>query len=105
MIIGSYLYNDFFMIVRNIFVVDLFYFDFNSVAFNFAKRGILFNHIFDQRESLHEDVGIIFVEIGQPTGKSFRKQVNICLRIDKEASKIDQTPSLTNRIKELFQVY
>lgn len=59
---------------------------------------------FPQRESLHEDVGIIFVEIGQPTGKSFRTQVNICLRIDKEASRLDQPPSLTNRIKELFQI-
>ncbi len=59
---------------------------------------------FPQRESLHEEVGIIFVEIGQPTGKSFKKQVNICLRIDKEATKIDQIPRLTNRIKELFQI-
>lgn len=59
---------------------------------------------FPQRESLHEDVGIIFVEIGQPTGKSYKTQVNICLRVDKEASRLDQPPSLTNRIKELFQV-
>lgn len=59
---------------------------------------------FPQRKSLHEDVGIIFVEIGQPTGKSFRTQVNICLRVDKEATRLDQSPSLTNRIKELFQV-
>lgn len=57
---------------------------------------------FPQRESLHEDVGIIFVEIGQPTGKSFRHQVNICLRIDKEAKKLEQTSSLTNRVKELL---
>lgn len=59
---------------------------------------------FPQRESLHEDVGIIFVEIGQPTGKSFRTQVNVCLRVDKEAARLDQLPNLTNRIKELFQV-
>lgn len=59
---------------------------------------------FPQRESLHEDVGIIFVEIGQPTGKSFRTQVNVCLRIDKEATRLDQTPSLSNRIKDLFQI-
>jgi hypothetical protein len=59
---------------------------------------------FPQRESLHEDVGIIFVEIGQPTGKSFRTQVNICLRIDKGAARLDQPPNLTNRIKELFQI-
>lgn len=59
---------------------------------------------FPQRESLHEDVGIIFVEIGQPTGKSFRTQVNICLRVDKEAARLDQPPNLTNRIKELFQI-
>ena len=59
---------------------------------------------FPQRESLHEDVGIIFVEIGQPTGKSYRTQVNICLRVDKEASRLDQSPNLTNRVKELFQL-
>lgn len=59
---------------------------------------------FPQRESLHEDVGIIFVEIGQPTGKSFKTQVNICLCVDKEASRLDQSPNLTNRIMQLFQV-
>ncbi len=59
---------------------------------------------FPQRESLHEDVGIIFVEIGQPTGKSFRQQVNVCLRVDKEAVRLDQPASLTNRIKELFHI-
>lgn len=59
---------------------------------------------FPQRESLHEDVGIIFVEIGQPTGKSFRTQVNVCLRVDKEAARLNQSPNLTNRIKELFQI-
>jgi hypothetical protein len=58
---------------------------------------------FPQRESLHEDVGIIFVEIGQPTGKSLKTQVNVCLRIDKEAARLDQSPGLTNRIKDLFQ--
>lgn len=59
---------------------------------------------FPQRESLHEDVGIIFVEIGQPTGKSFRTQVNVCLRVDKEAVRLDQPANLTNRIKELFEI-
>jgi hypothetical protein len=59
---------------------------------------------FPQRESLHEDVGIIFIEIGQPTGKSYTKQVNICICIDKEAARLDQTANLTNRIKELFQI-
>jgi len=58
---------------------------------------------FPQRESLHDDVGIIFVEIGQPTGKSFRKQRNICIRIDKEASRLDQTPNLTHRVRELMR--
>lgn len=59
---------------------------------------------FPQRESLHEDVGIIFIEIIQPTGKSYKKQVNICICLDKEAGRLEQTASFTNRIKELFQL-
>ena len=59
---------------------------------------------FPQRESLHEDVGIIFIEIIQPTGKSYKKQVNICICLDKESARLEQTASLTNRIKELFQL-
>lgn len=81
---------------------------------NFTKENSIFRkarpetrqriYDFPQRESLHEDVGIIFVEIGQPTGKSYKTQVNICLRVDKKSSSLDQPPNLTNRIKELFQI-
>lgn len=58
---------------------------------------------FPMREKLHEDVGVIFVEVSQPTGKSFRRMVLVGVCIDKEAARLDQTPSLTNRVAELLR--
>jgi len=58
---------------------------------------------FPMRESLHDDVGVIFVEISQPTGKSFRNMVVVGVCIDKEAAHLEQTTSLTNRIGELIR--
>lgn len=58
---------------------------------------------FPMRESLHEDVGVIFVEISQPTGKSFRNMVVVGVCIDREAARLEQTPKLTNRITELMR--
>lgn len=57
---------------------------------------------FPMRESLHEDVGVIFVEIAQPTGKSFSEMVVVGVCIDQEAARLDQPPRLTNRIRELM---
>lgn len=81
---------------------------------NFTRENTLFRkarpetqeqiYEFQHRESLHEDVGIIFVEIVQPTGKSYKQQVNVCICIDKEAARLEQRADLTNRIKDLFQL-
>lgn len=59
---------------------------------------------FPMRESLNDDVGVIFVEISQPTGKSFRNMAVVGVCIDKEAARLDQPPSLTNRVIELLLV-
>jgi hypothetical protein len=58
---------------------------------------------FPMRESLHSDVGVIFIEISQPTGKSFRKMAVVGVCIDQEAARLDQPPVLTNRIRELIR--
>lgn len=58
---------------------------------------------FPQRESLHDDVGIVFIEIVQPTGKSFNKMVQVGVCLDKEAAVLNQTPNLTNRVREYMR--
>jgi hypothetical protein len=57
---------------------------------------------FPRRESLHDDIGVIFVDISQPTGKSFHKMSVVGVCLDKEASRLDQPPRLTNRVKEMM---
>jgi hypothetical protein len=57
---------------------------------------------FPMRESLHEDVGVIFVEIAQPTGKSFSDMVVVGVCVDQETARLDQPPGLTNRIRQLM---
>lgn len=59
---------------------------------------------FPQRESLHDDVGIVFIEIVQPTGKSYHRRVNIGVCVDKKAATLSQPTRLTNRIKEYMQL-
>lgn len=61
-----------------------------------------FSRIYDfpHRERLHEDVGVIFVEVSQPTGKSFTDKAVVSICIDHEAARLEQPTHLTNRIKE-----
>lgn len=80
---------------------------------NFTQENTLFRkpsqetqrriYEFPQKESLNEDVGIIFVEIVQPTGETFRNRTNIGICIDKEAARIDQTSILTKSIEDLLK--
>lgn len=58
---------------------------------------------FPQRESLHSDVGILFIDISQPTGKSYDQMAVVGICHDKQAALLEQTPNLTNRIKELMR--
>ena len=59
---------------------------------------------FPQRESLHGDAGVLFIQIIQPTGKTYRRMYEIGVCLDKEAKPLVQTAKLTNRIKEMMQI-
>jgi hypothetical protein len=75
----------------------------NNVLFRGPSRDT-FSAIyqFPRRESLHPDVGVIFVMVSQPTGKSFKRMSVIGVCVDQEAARLDQTDELTNRISELM---
>lgn len=54
---------------------------------------------FPDRERIHNDVGIVFIEISQPTGKNFKEMAVVGICIEREASPLDQSTNLTNRIE------
>ena len=54
---------------------------------------------FPDRERVHNDVGIVFIEISQPTGKNFNEMAVVGICIEREASRLDQSTNLTNRIE------
>lgn len=58
---------------------------------------------FPQRERLHEDVGIIFIEILQPTSRDIDQMVVVGICHDVPARRLDQSPRLTNRIKDYLK--
>lgn len=58
---------------------------------------------FPDRENVHKDVGIVFIEIVQPTGKSFDQYVAFRICIETEAVRMSQSTNLTNRIEELMK--
>lgn len=47
----------------------------------------------------HYVVGIVFIEISQPTGKNFKEMAVVGICIEREASRLDQSTNLTNRIE------
>lgn len=65
-----------------------------------------FKEIYDfpRRESLHSDVGIIFVKVTQPTGKSFQQMADIGICVDQDAARLEQTVQLTNRIADYMRL-
>jgi hypothetical protein len=50
-------------------------------------------------EELHSDVGVIYVQLTQPTGRSHNSMYGFGICIDKQAKELDQPVNLTNRIK------
>lgn len=54
-------------------------------------------------EPIHQDVGIVFIKVTQPTGKHFNEMAGIGLCIDKEAQEQEQSVAMTNKIKELLK--
>lgn len=82
---------------------------------NRTNQNVLFRHPskqsfkeiyeFPDREKVHEDVGIIFIKITQPTSKSYEEKVSIGVCFDKLANRLTQTDNLTNRITNLIETY
>jgi hypothetical protein len=71
--------------------------------FNFLARTITagqFNKIYHRAwdSSLHSDVGLIFVEISQPTGGSIDHAGYIAICVDKRARPIEQALSLNAKV-------
>jgi hypothetical protein len=73
---------------------------------NFFFRGLndqnfkrLYN--FPQRERLHDDVGIVFIEIVQPIDRSINRSGMVCICVDKKAEPLSQPTNLTNRVIQL----
>jgi hypothetical protein len=80
----------------------------NKTDYNVLCRGlsnITFERVYDfpLRDKLNEDVGVIFIEISQPTGKSIDSMARVGICIDKEAKRLEQPLNLTNRIDRLLR--
>ena len=58
---------------------------------------------FPGRAELHNDVGILFIEIVQPSRLSIDKQATIRVCVYRRAERRDQRDSVTNRIREIMQ--
>ena len=79
----------------------------NKVSCNTISRGFSNNtyiriYNFPQRERLKKEVGIIFIEIIQPTENSIDDTCMVGICIDREAKNINQPSNLTNRIINLL---
>lgn len=59
---------------------------------------------FPDRERVHEDVGIVFIEIVQPTGKSVDDYVTVGICVETEAARLSQISKLTERVEELLRM-
>lgn len=58
-----------------------------------------------QNEQPHEDVGVVFLKVTQPTGKHYDRMAGIGLCVDKRAGHLDQTAEMTNKVKDLLKQY
>ena len=58
---------------------------------------------FPDKEKVHKDVGIIFIEIAHPAGKHYDQQAVVDICFDREAVRLNQIPRLTNRIEDLMR--
>ena len=60
---------------------------------------------FPRREDLHDDIGIVFVEVIQPTGKSIDEKFGVCVCVDKRATLQGQSDRRTNQVREYVRRY
>jgi hypothetical protein len=76
--------------------------------FNFLARGTTegqFNRIYDRAWNvpLHSDVGLIFMEIAQPTGASIENSGYIAISVEKRSRPIEQPVSMNAKVRQLIQ--
>jgi hypothetical protein len=57
---------------------------------------------FPGREKLHEDIGIIHLEIAQPSGLGIDKQANVRACAYRRPKRREQVDRVTNRVKEIM---
>jgi hypothetical protein len=74
--------------------------------YNFIARGAsphVFRRIYHvtKDQPLHADVGLIFVEITQPTRTSVDRAGVVAVCVDKQATRLDQRPEVTARVRHL----
>ncbi|MFL5766094.1 MAG: hypothetical protein ACJ77K_19270 [Bacteroidia bacterium] len=53
-------------------------------------------------EELHEDVGVIYVQITQPSGLSYDSMYGFGICMDKEAKELEQSLSITKKINKIL---
>lgn len=75
--------------------------------YNFIARGAspgVFRRIYHltKDQPLHPDVGLIFVEVVQPTPTSIDRAGMVAVCIDKPAVGLDQMPDLTARVRQFI---
>lgn len=77
--------------------------EFNFLARTTTERQ--FNRIYHRvwDSPLHSDVGVIFIEISQPTGASIDNSGFIAISVDKRAKPLDQPLALNARVRQLMQ--
>ncbi len=88
----------------------------NRSAFNTAHRGLNPDATWDgaektmrkiyefpQKNRYAQEVGFIFIEVIQPTGKSIEEMAGICIRVDRFAKPQPQSGDLTNRVEALMR--
>ena len=74
--------------------------------YNFLARGSspgVFRRIYHltKDQPLHCDVGLIFVEITQPTRSSHARTGMVAVSVDRSATPLDQSPDITARVRQL----
>jgi len=57
---------------------------------------------FPQRNKLHKDIGIMFLELIQPTGKDITRMAAVAVAVDRRPMPRKQPVSLNNKISALF---
>ena len=75
--------------------------------YNFISRGPspgVFRRIYHitKDQPIHNDVGLIFVEITQPTRSNVDQSGMVAVCMDKPAIPLDQSPGITARVRQLI---